>query len=84
MKVLIRIPPEHYDPFVAKCDLTTPEYSILKNAVIAHHGKPGADQRAIEIVCDKEQALNLLDTARRLYPDVLPAIAAGIDLTRQS
>ena len=32
------------------------------------------------IGCDEEDVFNLLDAARRLYPDAVPAIAAGIDL----
>ncbi|HEY3167469.1 MAG TPA: hypothetical protein VGK57_09590 [Candidatus Binatia bacterium] len=78
-KVLIKMSPEDYDPFVAECAITSAEYSTLKNAVIAHDGEAG-DRRTIEILCDEEDAFNLLDAARRLYPDAVPAIAAGIDL----
>lgn len=83
MKVLIRIPPEQYDLFVAECDITSPQYTILKNALVAHDGNAGHDRRTIEILCAEEEAFTLLDTARRVYPDVVPAIAAGIDLARQ-
>jgi hypothetical protein len=83
MKVLIRMPAEHYDLFVAECDINSPQYTLLKNAVVAYDGNAGHDRRTIEILCDKEEAFTLLDTASRLYPDVVPAIAAGIDLARQ-
>jgi hypothetical protein len=84
MKILITMSPEHYDPFLIGCDIISPEYSILKNAVVVHDGQTGDDRRTIEILCDEEEAFKLLETASRLYPDVVPTIAAGIDLARQS
>jgi hypothetical protein len=83
MKVLIMIFPESYHPFVAEYAITFPEYSILTNAVSPHNGQAGCNRRIIEILCDKEDAFRLLVTASRLYPDMIPAIAAGVDLVRQ-
>jgi hypothetical protein len=76
--------PEQYDLFVAECDITSPEYAILKNAVISHDGNSGSDRRTIEILCDKEDAFKLLETASRLYPDAVPAIVSSIDLAKRS
>ena len=30
---MIRLPPEHYDLFAAACEITSPEYTILKNNI---------------------------------------------------
>ena len=81
MKILIKIPPEHYDLFVAECDITSREYSILKNAVVARDIND--DKRVIEILCDTEEADRLLDLAKRRYPEIVPAIRAGLDLARE-
>lgn len=80
MKILIKIPPEHYDLFVAECDITSREYSILKNAVVARD--ISEDKRVIEILCDTEEADRLLDLAKRRYPEVVPSIRAGLDPAR--
>lgn len=74
--------PEHYELFVAECDITSREYSILKNSIVARDpAEPG--RQAIKILCDKEEALQLLDTAKRLYPKAAPAISAGLGRARQ-
>ncbi|MEX0805814.1 MAG: hypothetical protein WD688_21225 [Candidatus Binatia bacterium] len=82
MKVLIEMSPEHYELFVAECDITSREYSILKNSLVARDpAEP--DRRTIKILCDKEEALQLLDAAKRLYPNAAPAISAGLDRARE-
>jgi hypothetical protein len=81
VKILIKIPPEHYDLFVAECEITSREYSILKNGVVARDIKE--DKRVIEILCDKEDADRLLDLAECRYPEIVPAIRAGLDLARE-
>lgn len=78
MKILIEMSPEHYDLFVAECDITSREYSILKNGVVAR--EPKEDKPVIEILCDKDEVDRLLDAAKRRYPEALPAIRAGSEL----
>lgn len=83
MKILIDMSPEDYDLFVAECDIKSPDYSILKNGVVAHDPQAGCDQRVIQILCNHEEAAQLLDAARRLYPKAMPAIRQGMELARQ-
>ena len=71
--LLIRLPPEHYDLFVAACEITSPEYTILKNNIVARH-QSSDEQPTVEILCDMEEAKLLLETARRLYPEAVPFI----------
>lgn len=82
MKTLIAMPAEHYDLFVAECDITSREYSILKNGLVLRTDNSG-EKRAIEILCDKEEAERLLDAANRLYPKAVPAIEARLDLANE-
>jgi hypothetical protein len=84
MKVLIKMSQEHYDLFVAECDITSREYTILKNGIVTRDQQTGADRRTIEILCDREEADQLLDTATRLYPDAVPEIEKAIASSRQS
>ncbi|HEX9453945.1 MAG TPA: hypothetical protein VGA27_06280 [Candidatus Binatia bacterium] len=82
MKVLIELSPEQYDLLVAECDITSPEYSILKNAVVARDG--ANDHRMVNILCDQTEGLQILDAARRLYPAAAAPIAKALDHARES
>jgi len=75
MKVLIEMSPEQYELFVAECDIKSPEYSILKNAIVHRESDDG---RAIRLLCDKDEATQLLQAARRLYPDAAASITKAI------
>ena len=68
---MIQLPPEHYDVFVAACEITSPEYTILKNNIVARH-QSSEEPPMIEIMCDMDEAKLLLETARRLYPEAVP------------
>lgn len=82
MEIVIEMIPEHYDAFVAKCDIASREYSILKNGVVVRDQKSG-EQRVIGILCDKVEAARLLYAATLLYPEAVHAIAAAIDRARE-
>jgi hypothetical protein len=83
-KVLIEMPRESYDLFVAELDITSREYSILKNNIVARDPKTGLDRRTLEILCDPEEAELLLAAANRLYPAAAPVIAKAITRARES
>ena len=82
MKVLIEMPPEQYELFAAECDIKSPEYSILKNAIVSRHSDTGSDGRAVNLLCDETEAAQLLQAARQLYPDAIAPIAKAIDQAR--
>lgn len=78
MKILIDMSPEDYDLFIAECDIKSPAYTILKNAVIAHDPQADPERRSIKILCDEEEAFQLLEAAKRLYPNALPALQRAL------
>ena len=61
MKILIDMALEHYDGFVAKCDIASREYSILKNGVVVRDQK--SDEQMIAILCERADAVMLLYAA---------------------
>ncbi len=77
VNVLIEISPEHYQRFVAGCDVESREYSLLKNAVIAGSQKD-TQQPIIQILCDKGAAAILLGAATYLCPEAVPNIKAAL------
>jgi len=76
---MIQLPPEHYDLFVAACEITSPEYTILKNNIAARH-QSSDEQPTVEIMCDMEEAKLLLETARRIYPEAVPFIEDALSV----
>ena len=71
--VLIRLPPEHYDLFAAACDITSPEYTILKNNIVPRQ-QSTEEPPMVEILCDMDEAKLLLEAARQVYPEAVPFI----------
>jgi hypothetical protein len=82
MKKLIEMPREHYDLFVAELDITSREYSILKNNIAGGGPETGPDRPNIEIVCDDEEAELLLKAATRVFPAALPEIREAMNRAR--
>ncbi len=82
MKALIQIPRKHYDIFAAELDITSREYSILKNNIVVGGPETGPAQPTIEILCDDEEAELLLDAATRVFPAALPKIKKAIARAR--
>ena len=79
MKVLIEIPLEHYELFVATCDTTSREYTILKNAIILLSPGTNPNQRIVQFMCDEDEAHKLLRIAGLVCHEVTGWISAAID-----
>jgi len=77
MKVTIELPLERYDRLRNKCDMSSPEFSVLMNGCIDRRPN-GNQQRFIQIVCAKAQAQALLGRATRFCPDAIPAIQRAL------
>lgn len=71
--------PEDYDLFVTECDIKSPRLFDSQNGIVAHDPQAGCDQPVIQILSDHEEAAQLLDAARRLYPKAMPAIRQGME-----
>ena len=67
------MPPEHYDLFAGACEITSAEYTILKNNLVARH-QSSEEPPMVEILCDMDEAKLLLEASRRVYPEVVPFI----------
>ena len=77
---MIQLPPEHYDLFVAACDITSPEYTVLKNNIVATL-QSSEEPPTVDILCDLDEAKLLLETAKRLYPEAAPFIEDALSVT---
>jgi hypothetical protein len=77
--LLIQLPPEHYDLFVAACEITSPEYTILKNNIVARR-QSSEEPPMVEIICDMDEAKLLLEIARRVYPEAVPFIENAMNV----
>jgi len=77
---MIQLPPEHYDLFVAACDITSPEYTVLKNNIVATL-QSSEEPPTVDILCDLDEAKLLLETAKGLYPEAAPFIEDALSVT---
>jgi hypothetical protein len=75
MKVLVKIPMNHFDGLLKKCDLARPEYLILKNGVITRNND---DLGIAEISCQLVSAKRLFELAVEIYPDAAPYIGSSL------
>jgi hypothetical protein len=77
--ILIQLPPEHYDLFVAACEITSAEYTILKNNIVARDQKT-EEPPMVEILCHLDEAMLLLEAARRVYAEAVPFIEDALSV----
>jgi len=80
MKILIDIPMEDYSKFLQRCDATRPEYEMLKTGIVTQDREK---RRAVEILCDVEDAKMILDLASEIYPHAVPHVQESISLARR-
>jgi len=76
--MIIEIPVDHYDRFLALCDPASHEYEILKDGFIAHRPKDSRYERIVEISCEMQDARLLLALASKICPVAVPAIVKAI------
>jgi hypothetical protein len=79
MKVLIELPRTDYDNFLNKCVGQTPEYALLKNAVIPLE-IAGTKQPMITILCEEPEAKYLLATAEELHVPAIEHVRRALDI----
>ena len=60
MKVLIDLPLDKYERFIAACDPTCREYAVLKNSIVLCFTATGPDQRIVKLMCNEDDVLKLL------------------------
>jgi hypothetical protein len=84
MKILIEISPAEYDRLVSRVPEASPVYSTLKNGSKLDCSGPGLESATMAILCDPNQAMAILQAAKKLCPEVACAMAKGIKLVRRA
>ena len=82
MKIIIEMFAERYESFVARCDIASREYAILKNGVIIRD-HTSDEQRVIGVLCDEADAARLQLVATLVYPEAVLAITTAIERARE-
>jgi hypothetical protein len=78
VKILIEIFTVQYDRLLRVIPTSSPVYSILKNGVVVDHSKPRIPRKTVEILCEVEEARELLAVAKQLCPEAAPQIEDGL------
>jgi hypothetical protein len=68
VEVLISIPVEDYDLFTAELPITSREYTVMKNSIVAQDPTADGDRRVVQILCDENEARSLLAIGERSFP----------------
>ena len=78
MKIVIEIATVQYDRLLSLVPADAPAYSLLKNGVVVDHSKPSIPRKTVEILCEIEEARQLLAVAKQLCPEAAPQIEDGL------
>jgi hypothetical protein len=84
MPVTVKMPIAVYLGFVGRCQLSSREYVVLKNAVVAHVPEDTRYGNVVEILCSTEDAKLILDRASKFYPSAAPYIEESITADLQA
>jgi hypothetical protein len=82
MKVTIEMSLDHYDQLSQLCEVSRPEYEILKNALVVRPAKDGQYERTMEIPCQMQDAKLLLGYAFDFCRPAVPEIEKAIRYAR--
>ena len=81
MKLKIEFPLNVYDRLIDTCDQSSREYRLLENGCLVRRPSGDHFERIFEILCEIDEAKELLDFARRINnPDAAEVITKSIDL----
>ena len=83
VRILVDIIFDHYHQLLGRCELSSPEYKILKSGVVIEDKERSLDMPVVRILCERNQALLLAGLARRVYPEAAADIENSIALMRE-
>jgi hypothetical protein len=83
VKILIEISTVQYHRLLSAMPQESPVYSILKNGVVVDHSKRSLERKTVEILCELEQARELLEAAKRISPEAAAEIEDGLVTPRR-
>jgi len=73
--VILTIPLAQYDLFIEKIHPLSRAYELLVNGCFDQETSDGHLERKIQILCNKDEAVLLLQMAEELCPTIIPKIS---------
>jgi len=73
--VILTIPLAQYDLFIEKIHPSSRAYELLVNGCFDQEISDGHLERKIQILCNKDEAVLLLQMAEELCPTIIPKIS---------
>ena len=77
MNVLVKIPMDLYHGLLGRCEISSKEYTFLKNGVVVEVEDDGDIE--VEILCQPKEAEELLEWAKIFYPEASSRITLDPD-----
>src|SRR5688572_17432966 len=79
MKVLIDLPLDKYERFIAACDPTCREYAVLKNSIVLGFPATDPSQRIVKLMCNEDDVLKLLIASVMVCEELTGPMGKAID-----
>jgi hypothetical protein len=83
VKIIVNMDFKRYYRLLAKCEMSSREYAIMKNSILEHESEHAQDSGTFTIVCEVGEAKMLLNHANRVYPDAIADIEQSIVRARE-
>jgi hypothetical protein len=77
VKIRLDIPMEAYLLCMTRCGVKSPEYTMLKNGIVARDAE---GKEVVQILVDRERAKRILEMIAQLCPEALPQIQHRLGL----
>ena len=82
MNVTIEMSLDHYDQLSQLCEVSRPEYEVLRHGLVVRRPKDSQSERTMEIPCKMQDAKLLLGYAFDICRPAVPEIEKAIRLAR--
>ena len=83
MKVLLQISAVEFDHLLGRCERSSHEFQILISGCIDSREKGEQVERVAEVLCEEDEAKQLLELATKISVDAAHEIATSLDLFRR-
>ena len=73
--VILTFPLAEYDLFLEKINPSSRVYQLLKNGCFDQDNSDAQVERKMQVLCNKDEAIMLLQIAEELCPKIIPKIS---------
>jgi hypothetical protein len=84
MKILLQISAVEFDHLLGRCERSSQEFQILISGCIDSMEKGEQVERVAQVLCEEDEAKQLLELATKISVDATHEMPTSLDLFRQT